>query len=76
MINSILGCTYAFIFACTTLYLIKSNNVKNITVRGKRVIFCFALVAGFLLQLFVTHINVDCDLRTGASATCATHWTK
>jgi hypothetical protein len=75
MIMNFFYVLFAIFFGATVLYIIKINeNPARLTLRGKRVVFVISLIIGFALALFVTHFNVDCDLRTGATTACHVGW--
>ena len=71
MIQTIFYFVFSFIFAASIALTIKANgNPSHLTLRGRRVVFVFSFIIGFAIALFVTHFNVDCDLRSGATTPC------
>jgi hypothetical protein len=71
MIQTIFYFVFSFLFAASISWIIKENgNPANLTLRGRRVVFVFSIIIGFAIALFVTHFNVDCDLRSGANTPC------
>ena len=71
----ILNVLFAIFFGGIVSYLNEANgNPKHLTLRGKRVMFCIAIIFGFVLYLFTIHFYVDCDLRSGATTACHVRW--
>lgn len=74
MISFVLNLAFGLFFGCAVLILIKLNDYTKITLRGRRVIFIAAVIAGFLINLFVSNFSIDCDLRAGATTPCSIQW--
>jgi uncharacterized membrane protein YbhN (UPF0104 family) len=76
MAEVILSSIFALIFAVAILATNTVNeNPFKLSLRGRRVAFIFAIVAGFLLSKPVFHIQWDCDLRPNATSTeCKVTW--
>lgn len=75
MISNLFAIGFALLFACAIAWVVKENEYK-LTLRGRRVVFFFALILGLLIAQFVMHFYVDCDLRAGATTPCQIGWIK
>lgn len=74
MIN-IFNALFAIFFGGVVLYINKINeNPARLSLRGRRVLFVISIIIGFAIALFVTHFNVNCDLRSGATTPCHVGW--
>lgn len=76
MADFILCSIFGLLFAIIVLLLIKFNEYKSLTVRGKRVIFYLCFFVGYFIGLIALNINVNCDLQTTATTSCQVGWIK
>jgi hypothetical protein len=75
MIIYLLCITYAIFFGALVAWLNQANgNPANLTLRGRRVVFVVAIIIGFVLAYITFNINVNCDLRQGATTACVISW--
>ena len=76
MASFILCSIFGLAFAAIILLVIKFNENKTLTVRGKRVIFYCAFFVGYFIAVIALNINVDCNLETNAKTSCQIGWIK
>ena len=73
---SFLFCTvYSIFFGGLVAWLNEANgNPAHLTLRGKRVVFVFAIICGFFIYYGVSHFNVSCDLTPNKTTACQVGW--
>jgi Na+/H+ antiporter NhaC len=79
--NPMISTVFIVIFATTFGGLVLAINALHdnpfrLTLRGRRVLFAVSIIAGLLMYFFVSHFNVDCDLRSNANTPCVIGWFK
>ena len=75
MISNVIAILFSMVFASGVMILIRLNIDSKLTLRGRRLVFVLALVAGFFIAQFATHFYVNCDLRpTASTSKCQMAW--